>query len=78
MKTKWQDPGIVVGKDGKLVLVRHGGNYVRVHTCRLQRDQTSFLELPAVSKNSSEVRPVGGHMEDSDEEPNRWGRCCGK
>ena len=68
--SKWQGPGIVIGKDGKQVLVRHGGNYVRVHTCRLQRDQTSSVELPSVSQNSSQVRPVGARMDDSDEEHN--------
>jgi hypothetical protein len=33
---RWEGPGIVIGKDGKQVLVRHGGIYVRVHICRLQ------------------------------------------
>ena len=29
-------PGIVIGKDGQQVLVKHGGMYIRVHPCRLQ------------------------------------------
>ena len=35
--SQWRGPGTVIGKDGKQVLVRHGGIYVRVHSCRLQR-----------------------------------------
>ena len=35
--TEWHGPGSVIGRDGKQVLVRHGGTYVRVHTCRLAR-----------------------------------------
>lgn len=35
---KWNGPGKVIGQDGKVVLVRHGGMYVRVHPCRLNRD----------------------------------------
>ena len=31
----WHGPGVVIGRDGKVVLVRHGGTYVRVHVCRL-------------------------------------------
>ena len=34
---RWQGPGVVIGRDGKQVLVRHSGIYVRVHSCRLQR-----------------------------------------
>lgn len=33
---EWHGPGTVIGRDGKQVLVRHGGTFVRVHTCRLQ------------------------------------------
>ena len=32
---EWHGPGVVIGKDGKQFLVRHGGIYVRVHACRL-------------------------------------------
>ena len=37
-ENKWRGPGNVIGRDGKQVLVRHGGTYVRVHSCRLQRN----------------------------------------
>ena len=39
-EAKWRGPGNVIGRDGKQVLVRHGGTYVRVHSCRLQRDNS--------------------------------------
>ena len=32
---QWYGPGVVIGRDGKQFLVRHGGVYVRVHACRL-------------------------------------------
>ena len=32
---EWHGPGTVIGRDGKLLLVRHGGVYVRVHECRI-------------------------------------------
>lgn len=37
---EWRGPGIVIGRDGKQILVRHGGLggvYVRVHVCRLRK-----------------------------------------
>ena len=33
---KWRGPGTVIGQDGPVVFVRHGGTLVRVHKCRLQ------------------------------------------
>ena len=30
---EWYGPGTVIGKDGKQILVRHGGIYVRAHEC---------------------------------------------
>ena len=32
---RWRGPGTVLGVDGKLVFVRHGGTYVRCHMCRV-------------------------------------------
>ena len=34
---KWHGPGQVIGHDGKQVLVKHGGTFVRVHTTRLTK-----------------------------------------
>ena len=32
---QWRGPGVVIGRDGKQVIVKHGGLFVRVHGCRL-------------------------------------------
>ena len=34
---KWRGPGNVMFRDGKVIFVRHGGSYVRVHECRLTK-----------------------------------------
>ena len=44
---KWRGPGKVMFRDGKVIFVRHGGSYVRVHECRLAK-------APRVDKVSSE------------------------
>lgn len=42
---EWYGPGIVIGRDGKQVLVRHGGVYVRAHACRLTRVPVQNTEV---------------------------------
>lgn len=34
---QWKGPGVVIGQDGVVVFVRHGGTYVRVHHTRLRK-----------------------------------------
>ena len=29
----WKGPGIAIGKENKQILVKHGGQYIRVHPC---------------------------------------------
>ena len=44
---KWRGPGVVIGRDGKQVLVKHGGQLVRVHVCRLaSRSKIQSTPLP--------------------------------
>lgn len=38
---KWKRPGVVIGQDGPVVFVRHGGICVRVHQCRISKTSTS-------------------------------------
>lgn len=35
-RREWHGPGVVIGRDGKQFLVKHGGVYVRVHECRIK------------------------------------------
>ena len=35
---------MVIERDGKQVLVKHGGTYIRVHTCRLTRVPENDVE----------------------------------
>ncbi|CAL4059344.1 unnamed protein product [Meganyctiphanes norvegica] len=56
---RWRGPGIVIGRDGKQVLVKHSGTFVRVHTVRLAkmpkrgktRELGSFDSSSGLSKN---------------------------
>ncbi len=34
---EWKGPATVIGQDGVVVFLRHGGSMVRVHTCRLRK-----------------------------------------
>ena len=58
---RWHGPGTVIGKDGKLVLVRHGGVYVRVHLCRLTRlpvnnnDSEDFKETKSCRVSNAKI-----------------------
>ena len=47
----WEGPGIVIGKENKQILVKHGGQYIRVHSGRLQlkvrvNDQLNIQSVP--------------------------------
>ncbi len=42
---KWKGPGKVLGQDGKVVFVRHGSIYVRVHPCRLIKAGEEFQSI---------------------------------
>ena len=38
---KWKGPGKVIGSDGSNILIKHGSQYVRVHTCRVLLEKRS-------------------------------------
>lgn len=72
---KWKGPGKVIGQDGKVVFVRHGNIYVRVHPCRLVKvghefqknaiDLTNGDDKPVEIKRTDD--PVGKeHMDEDD------------
>ena len=68
---EWHGPGVVIGKDGKQVLVRHGGIYVRVHMRQLSRTIGSKLSsteenrLP-VADSESERKTLMNREEEID------------
>ncbi|CAC5425237.1 unnamed protein product [Mytilus coruscus] len=46
---EWKGPGIVIGQDGAVAFVRHGGMLVRVHQCRLTKVST----IPETEENKN-------------------------
>lgn len=68
---KWKGPGSVIGQDGKVVFVRHGSIYVRVHPCRLIRcglEFTSDGSAECTVSNSRDQRRQDVCMDSSDDE----------
>ena len=82
-ENQWRGPGIVIGRDGKQVLVKQGGTYVRAHTCRLQVVPETSLQMqkpgdqdssrrdigdnPAVTRKKEDVTEVRGEVEEDTE-----------
>ena len=66
---KWRGPGTVIGRDGKQVLVKHGGVYVRVHLCRLQYEKGKkvFLEEEPVKEISVQEKVEEFDFDDDDD-----------
>ena len=73
---KWHGPGQVIGYDGKSVLVKHGGTYVRAHTTRLAKmpgkidsdftksqDEVSIDDTRSEVLKENEISEVTGPME---------------
>ncbi len=53
----WRGPGKVIGQDGKIVFVRHGNVYVRVHPCRLTKVGEEFQKTSESGEHCS-VHPT--------------------
>ena len=52
---RWRGPARVIGKDGKVNILRHGGQIVRAHICRIQE----VSKVPSTEEHdeeSSEIR----------------------
>ena len=54
----WKGPAVVLGQDGKFVLVRHGGAYYRVHPCQLLHVQKMDQPSDCVVQKSVSVSPT--------------------
>ena len=69
-KNMWRGQGIVIGKENKQILVKHGGQYIRVHSCRLQlkskNSQLNIQSVPACKFNSKPNKLNSVDPENSD------------
>ena len=56
---EWRGAGIVIGKDGKQVIVRHGGTFAQVHVCRSSRAACNLaISTKLLYRGSSFVRQL--------------------
>ena len=56
---QWKGPGTVIGKENKQVIVKHGGQIIRVHPCKLQlRNKYSSMD-----KNTSDIEDNSSRTE---------------
>ena len=51
---EWKGPGVVIGRDGKTIFVKHGGVYLRVHVCRLARVPSGGAQVDSDEEKPSE------------------------
>lgn len=63
---RWHGPGVVIGRDGKQVLVKHGGTFVRVHTCRLQHATSGGATSLPVSFKETQKSMQGEKVPDTE------------
>ena len=59
-------PGVVIGKDGQQVLVKHGGVYIRVHPCRIQLCNQTSQSQPVESQLPSSSNHSNNHSSNHD------------
>ena len=52
---EWKGPGTVVGQDGSIIFVRHGGTLIRVHQSRLQKVKS---DLEQENMTRKELQPA--------------------
>ena len=50
----WQGPGKVMGQDGKLILIRHGRNYIVASPSRVMKTKPDF-EFQQVTRQNDEI-----------------------
>lgn len=44
--TEWKGPGVVIGQDGAVVFIRHGGILIRAHQSRLSKVKDQDEDKP--------------------------------
>ena len=73
---KWHGPGKVIGRDGKQVLVKHGGVYVRVHSFRLCRapDDIGDIDSDLCKGNAGGTETKSRFVEEDDDFGDTFGK----
>ena len=59
---EWRGPGTIIGKEGKQFLVKHGGVYVRVHSCRLTDASTNVATTDSTENDFTSSDDVCENM----------------
>ena len=52
---KWKEPGKVIGQDGPVVFIRHGGHYVKVHCSTIQLSNTNMEKENDLEKSHNQI-----------------------
>ena len=72
---EWRDPGKIIGQDGKIVVIRHGNNCVKVHISRVLGTtyeigsiNTTVEKNDTTSGNNVGCSSRSHHVEDSESE----------
>ena len=65
---EWKGPGIVLGQDGVVVFVKHGGTYVRVHRNRLRKEKAVLRNIAEsdVESTDRETSPLSEDQNSND------------
>ena len=70
---RWKGPAKVIGQDGLVVFIRHGGKHMKVHSCRVQLVKEKSLkgsnEPHTVEKRKPTINDIEGktYEDDSDD-----------
>ncbi|KAJ8029371.1 hypothetical protein HOLleu_28749 [Holothuria leucospilota] len=63
--TEWKGPGVVIGQDGVVVFVQHGGSFVGVHRCRLMKTLQTNVDIDenstTIEKKESIIKNDAGN-----------------
>ena len=65
----WHGPATVMGRDSQMYLLKHGGIYIRVHPCRMQPVEKSYVQenpQPPANVHSGTTTSGDNHQEACD------------
>lgn len=65
---EWKGPGVVIGQDGVVVFVRHGGSYIRAHRCRLVKMAETCVPEQNIEPMSKQEKVTVDKIENEQEE----------